>query len=309
MPETLPAGLIAGLAAALLLLGAVCLLSAEASEAELSRRLRGLLRPGAQPPGRTARESVLGTIAGLGEALRDSALLAPGAAEGMGRLLLAMGRSPRRAVPLLLGAKAVLAMAFPALVVAQAVLREQSLAHSLVLAAPAAAIGLMLPNWVLVYAQRRYAQALRKGLPDALDLLVICAEAGLGLESALERVAAELRGSHAAVAVEFALLVQELRLRPDRQQALLRLGGRDGIEALQRLGATLAQTLRFGTPLGEALRLLAGEMRAERMLRIEEKALRLPALLVLPLILFILPCLFIVLAGPSVIQLAEVMVR
>jgi tight adherence protein C len=98
-----------------------------------------------------------------------------------------------------------------------------------------------------------------------------------------------------------------MRLLPDRQTALLRMGERTGIEALQRLGNTLAQTLRFGTPLGEALRVLASEMRTARMIRIEEQALRLPALLTLPLILFILPCLFIVLAGPSLIQFMEVM--
>ena len=90
---------------------------------------------------------------------------------------------------------------------------------------------------------------------------------------------------------------------PDRSAALMRLGERTGIESFQRLSATLSQTLRYGTPLAQALRVLAGEMRQERMIRLEERAARLPALLVLPLILFILPCLFIVLIGPSAIRL------
>ncbi|WP_161600997.1 type II secretion system F family protein [Teichococcus oryzae] len=151
--------------------------------------------------------------------------------------------------------------------------------------------------------RRPYVAALSSGLPDALDLLVVCAESGLGLDSAVERVAREMEFSNPAIALELSLLAQELRMLPDRSAALMRLGERTGIESFQRLSATLSQTLRYGTPLAQALRVLAGEMRQERMIRLEERAARLPALLVLPLILFILPCLFIVLIGPSAIRL------
>jgi tight adherence protein C len=92
---------------------------------------------------------------------------------------------------------------------------------------------------------------------------------------------------------------------PDRRQALARLGERALVELLKRLAATLAQTFRFGTPLAQALRVLAAESRQERVLRLENKAARLPALMVMPLILFIMPCLFIVLIGPSVVQMAS----
>ncbi len=116
-----------------------------------------------------------------------------------------------------------------------------------------------------------------------------------------------MAGSNRAIALEMTILVQELRLLPDRRMALQRMGERTGMESFRRLGATLSQTLRYGTPLAAALRTLAAEMREERMLRIEEKAIRLPALLIGPLILFILPALFIALIGPSVVELGNSM--
>jgi tight adherence protein C len=163
----------------------------------------------------------------------------------------------------------------------------------------------MAPNWVLGFMRKRYIKALQKGLPDAMDMLVVCAEAGLGLDSAVERVAREMAGSNQAVASEFALLAHELRVMPDRRQALTRLADRALVELLKRLAATLGQTFRFGTPLAQALRILAAEARQDRVARLENKAAQLPALMVLPLILFIMPCLFIVLVGPSVVTLSK----
>ena len=105
------------------------------------------------------------------------------------------------------------------------------------------------------------------------------------------------------VGVEFSLLKQELRVLPDRSVALSNLAERAGQAALKRLAGTIAQTLKYGTPLSQGLRTLAAEMRNERMIQFEERASRLPALLVLPMILFILPCLFIILIGKSATQL------
>jgi tight adherence protein C len=166
-------------------------------------------------------------------------------------------------------------------------------------------LGLFLPNWILGFLRRPFIAALRRGLPDALDLMVVCAEAGLGLETAVDRVAQEMMASNRALGTEFATLAQELRILSDRREALGRMGERTNMEGFQRLGSTLAQTLRYGTPLSQALRVLAAEMRNERMLRMEEKAARLPAMLVMPLILFIMPCLFIVLIGPSVLLMID----
>lgn len=305
-------GLLAGLGAAGLLLGAIALFNAEGIQRETTRRIRRVTRPGQEEvkaDGAPLGGSVLSAIAKLGDGLRGTAIMSERDVEELGRLVMASGYSPRHAVPTMIGAKVLLVLFCPMLALGYGTLYGYGTSSLAMLGTLSAAFGLMLPNWVLNYGKQRYAKQLQLGLPDALDLMVICAEAGLGLESALNRVATELRGANAAVTLEFSLLVQQMRMQPDRHTALLRLGERTAMESLQRLGATLAQTLRFGTPLGQALRTLAIEMREERMLRIEERALRLPALLTLPLILFILPCLFIVLAGPSVIQLMSVMGR
>lgn len=312
MSDSSSFGLIASIGAGVLCCCAVLMLTWEASQEDLIRRIHGLTRPAAAPHPRAAprvRRGLIAAVARLGEALRGSAFLSARDVEELGNLVQAAGYQPRHAVPIVMGTKIVLLVISPIVAVGVGMLRDYTSATLAVMAALGATAGMLLPNWGLRYAKARYHKSLRLGLPDALDLLVICAEAGLGLESALDRVATELRGSHAAVAVEFSLLVQEMRMMPDRERALLRPGERTGIESLQRLGSSLAQSLRFGTPLREALRLLASEMRNERMIRIEEQTLRLPALLTMPLILFILPCLFIVLAGPSVIQLAGVIGR
>ena len=145
-------------------------------------------------------------------------------------------------------------------------------------------VAMMLPNWVIALIRRPYQQALRRGIPDALDLLVVCAEAGLGLESAVERVAQEMRQSNRPVGVEFSLLTHEMRILPDRRIALTNLAERTGQPALKRLAGTIAQTLKYGTPLSQGLRTLAAEMRNERMIQFEERAGKLPALLVMPMI-------------------------
>jgi tight adherence protein C len=147
---------------------------------------------------------------------------------------------------------------------------------------------------------------LRKQLPDVLDLLVICAEAGLSLDAALTRVARELGPSAPHLADEFGLTAVELGFLPDRRQALLNLAKRTDLASIRSVVNTLVQTERYGTPLAHALRVLAAEFRDERMMKAEEKAARLPATLTVPMIVFILPTLFIVLMGPAIIQVLPV---
>ena len=163
----------------------------------------------------------------------------------------------------------------------------------------------MVPESILSMLRRSYANSLRRGLPDALDLLVICAEAGLGLESAIEQVSQEMRTSNAPISVALANFLDELRVLPDRNEAFLNFGRRSGVEGIRRMAIVLAQTLRLGTPMGQAFRSMAVELRRERMVKLEEKAVRLPALLVFPLIFCILPTLLIVLVGPSAITLVD----
>lgn len=150
---------------------------------------------------------------------------------------------------------------------------------------------------------------LRKGLPDALDLLVICAEAGQSLDAALNRVARELAKSAPALADELALTSIELGLLPERRKALENLAKRADIPSIRGVINTLAQTEKYGTPLAQSLRILASEFRNERMMRAETKAARLPAILTVPMIVFILPPLFIVLIGPAVLRTIDTLSR
>jgi tight adherence protein C len=143
------------------------------------------------------------------------------------------------------------------------------------------------------------SHAIRKGLPDALDLLVICAEAGLTVDAAFGRVAKELGKAYPELGDEFGLTAIELGFLNERRQAFENLATRVDLEAVRGVVTTMIQTEKYGTPLASALRVLSAEFRNERMMRAEEKAARLPAIMTVPLILFILPTLFIVILGPA----------
>jgi tight adherence protein C len=141
--------------------------------------------------------------------------------------------------------------------------------------------------------------AIRKGLPDALDLLVICAEAGLTVDAAFGRVARELGRAYPELGDEFALTSIELGFLTDRRFAFENLARRIDLDSVRGVVTTMIQTEKYGTPLASALRVLSAEFRNERMMRAEEKAARLPAIMTVPLILFILPVLFVVILGPA----------
>jgi tight adherence protein C len=147
--------------------------------------------------------------------------------------------------------------------------------------------------------------AIRKGLPDALDLLVICAEAGLTVDAAFNRVARELGKAYPELGDEFALTSIELGFLTDRRSAFENLAQRIDLDAVRGVVTTMIQTEKYGTPLASALRVLAAEFRNERMMRAEEKAARLPAIMTVPLILFILPVLFIVILGPASCSISD----
>ena len=143
------------------------------------------------------------------------------------------------------------------------------------------------------------SHAVRKGLPDALDLLVICAEAGLTVDAAFGRVAKELGKAYPELGDEFGLTAIELGFLNERRQAFENLATRVDLDAVRGVVTTMIQTEKYGTPLASALRVLSAEFRNERMMRAEAKAARLPAIMTVPLILFILPTLFIVILGPA----------
>ncbi|MXO96301.1 type II secretion system F family protein [Erythrobacter aquimaris] len=174
-------------------------------------------------------------------------------------------------------------------------------------AALAAAVfaGYKGPEIFLSNKSAKRTDAIRKGLPDALDLLVICAEAGLTVDAAFNRVAKELGRAYPELGDEFALTAIELSFLNERKQAFDHLAYRVNLEAVQGVVTTMIQTERYGTPLASALRVLSAEFRNERMMRAEEKAARLPAIMTVPLIMFILPVLFVVILGPAACSIAD----
>ena len=172
----------------------------------------------------------------------------------------------------------------------------------LLLAMMCVVIGAYVPEVFVKNAIQKRRKLIQKGLPDTLDLLVICAEAGLALDAALTRVSREMARSAPEMADEFGLTAVELGFLPDRKQALKNLIKRVRLPSIRGVVNTLMQTEKYGTPLSQALRVLATEYRNERMLKAEEKATKLPALLTVPLIVFIMPTLFIVLLGPAILR-------
>lgn len=166
-------------------------------------------------------------------------------------------------------------------------------------------LGAYFPDIIIKNAVTKRQNEIRKSLPDALDLMVICSEAGLSLDATLMRVADEMASAGPEVSDEFSLASLELGFLPDRQKALENLSNRSNLSAMRGMVNTLMQAERYGTPLAHSLRVLSQESRDERMLRAEEKAARLPALMTVPMIVFILPPLFIVLLGPAILDIMD----
>jgi tight adherence protein C len=166
-------------------------------------------------------------------------------------------------------------------------------------------LGWRFPDFVLSRLAARRRLRIEQGIPDALDLLVICAEAGLSLDQAIEQVSHDMRPANRPVADEFAATAVEMRFLADRSEALENLVRRTGLASLRGITTTLTQAIRFGTPLAESMRTLAAEMRTERLARLEERAARLPVLLTIPMMMFILPCLLIVIGTPLMLRILD----
>jgi tight adherence protein C len=149
--------------------------------------------------------------------------------------------------------------------------------------------------------KRRFNAAIRLGTPDTIDLLVVCSEAGMGLESALQRVAEEMRQSNPAMARVLYGLLDDLRILPNRADAFEKLASMS--EGLRRFGTMVSQSLQYGTPLSQALRSIAVDLRQERITKLEERAHKLGAKLTIPMVLFLLPAMFVILGGSSFLHL------
>ena len=170
-----------------------------------------------------------------------------------------------------------------------------------------ALIGFYLPDmFVNNMIQRRQASIMR-AFPDALDLMLICVESGMSIESAFTRVASEIGSQSAELAEELALTTAELSYLPDRRQAFDNLAKRCGHSGVKAVATALNQAEKYGTPLGAALRVTATENREMRMQEAERKAASLPAKLTVPMIIFFLPCLFVVIMGPAILTIKKMM--
>jgi len=167
--------------------------------------------------------------------------------------------------------------------------------------------GWLLPQIILKRMVKRRAKAAADGLPDALELLVVCVEAGLSLEDGIDRIIGELQRSQPALAAELALTSADLKILPSRDQALANLAERVDIPSVRSVVSTLSQTLRYGTPLAQAMRVVAAEMRSEALINLEERANRLPAIMTVPMMLFIMPTIFLIVGGPAVLRLLDMM--
>jgi len=163
-------------------------------------------------------------------------------------------------------------------------------------------LGFYLPDMYVKNLIDKRTHVLTRAMPDMLDLLVICAEAGLALDNALVRVSKEIRTSCTEMADEMELTSAELGFMSERRIALENLYKRTALNSMQALANTLIQSERYGTPLAQSLRVLSRELRDERLMKAEEKAARLPATLTVPMMIFIMPTLFIVLIGPGILR-------
>ncbi len=296
-----------GLAALLLCVGAMYLMARAARAEQLAGRIRKAR--GVVPVTGAAAEnpSLLHLIARIGSGIARSGLLPRATLAQLEETLLASGFRASNALGLFVGVKMLLVIVLPALAALLLPSLGLSRMSHIVAVGASAILGLLAPDYIISKIRKKYLARVELGLPDALDMLVICAEAGLGLEPAISRVGAEIKHVHPALAEELARTSNELQVIADSRVALANMGGRTGLDCLRRLGSTLIQTMQFGTPLSAALRVLSAELRQETLTKFEERAARLPVLLTMPMILFILPCVFIVVGGPAIIMVSKAM--
>jgi tight adherence protein C len=215
----------------------------------------------------------------------------------------------RYAPPLFFGAKTVLALLLPALAAPLAIGASRT-GHGrglLVLLLAAAALGYYLPNVVLARAAARRRREIFEHIPDALDLLTVCVEAGLSLERALLKVAAEIHIKSVVLAQELQLVIMEMRAGFTKEKALRNFALRSGVEDVDTLVAMLVQSERFGTSMGDSLRIHSDNLRTRRRMLAEEAAAKISLKLMFPLVFCIFPTLLMVLLGPAFLDITRML--
>jgi len=218
-------------------------------------------------------------------------------------LFLRAGYRHRNTPVVFLGLKLLLAPALPAaFYVAQILYFHMPSLYAIFIAFFLALVGFNLPHWWVKMKISRRKEKITEGFPDALDLLVVCVEAGMGLDSAINRVAAEMEMANKPISEEFKMLNMELRAGRTRRDALKSLSARTDLDDVNSLVTLIIQTDRFGTSVAQALRVHSDSMRTKRFQRAEERAAKIPTKLIFPLVLFIFPSMFIIFLAPPLIQ-------
>jgi tight adherence protein C len=263
----------------------------------------------AEPESAAGLPAPLRIVTAIGEAIARSGALSTRTLDDLRQTLQIAGFRGGHGLGLFVGAKLLLVIGLPLVVFALPWLLHREIPYQTVVMAVAAGIGLLAPDKVVRSLRKRYLRALEAGMPDALDMMVICCGAGLGLEASIERVGIEIHYAHPAVAAELTRTVHEMQVNADTRTALINLGKRTGLESARRLAGVLIQSMQYGTPLTSALRGLAAEQRQEMLSKFEGKAAKLPVLLTLPMILFILPTVFLIVAGPAMVDVYRTMLK
>jgi tight adherence protein C len=196
---------------------------------------------------------------------------------------------------------------FPLLVAGVCALTGRALNDAVIYIIIAFVVGFFLPRFFLNRMIQKRQRLIRWGLADALDLMVVSVEAGLGLNAAMVKVASELRDVHTPVAVEFELANLEIRVGRERDEALRNLAERTGVDDLRSLVAMLIQTDKFGTSIAKGLRVFSDSLRTKRRQRAEQAAQKAAVKLLFPLACFLFPTLFIAILGPAFLNLIDVM--
>lgn len=225
--------------------------------------------------------------------------------EGWSRRLVQAGFWSPEATRIFFGSRVVMAAGLTFMGLGTGALLNLRLFPTLMLGLWLGVLGWLIPAWYVLQRRKTRRTGIHRALADALDLMVACVEAGVGLNQALVRVADEIRNIDEALSEELVMVNLEIRAGTPRDQALRNLAVRTGIEDIEGLVSTLIQTERFGTSVGRALRVQADTLRQKRRQRAEEAAAKTTIKLIFPLVLFVFPALFVVILGPAVIQVVQ----
>ncbi|MBR0793484.1 type II secretion system F family protein [Bradyrhizobium manausense] len=253
------------------------------------------------PHRRSSTQGLMGWLSSIGG--RYKRFYAEENLEELRMIIRSAGFNHYRTLPIWIGVKAVSMFLFPLAAFLTTQLLGKPFPDVMIFTLFGVVIGIMGPRLILFVLKRRFDAAIRLGTPDAIDLLVVCSEAGMGLEGGIERVAEEMKETNPEITQVLRGLLDDLRILPNRAEAFEKLGTKS--EGLRRFGTVIAQSLQYGTPLGQALRGIAADLRRERITKLEERAHKLGAKLTIPMVLFMLPAMFVILGGSPFLHLAR----